>query len=308
MIAITASMLALAVLFFPGRGKLYLAMHAGIHPGFDAYFQEGVDGLVMTYQKDYRAFNYINGSMHGGRPGAIYLLQSLQAISAAASTENILVIGFGTGSSADAMLCAPGIKKLTVVEINRTLIANLEKMPLFQKTFSDPRLNLVIDDGRRFLLHAAEHYDLVAMDPLRSTTALSNNIYSREFFELVSKRLRPGGVFLVWTDEARVIPKTLASVFPCVVMYETDGDNRFLLASDQPLYWHSQRWNQALAELDKQEPYNIVPSMHLTPVTPMADRSSILMISEKYPINRDLRPVSEYYLGLKMRERLRRSE
>jgi spermidine synthase len=71
---------------------------------------------------------------------------------------------------------------------------------------NDPRIETVYDDARRFLLRTRDKYDVIYMDPLRSTTAYSNNLYSREFFELAKARLNPNGVIMVWADEHHVVP------------------------------------------------------------------------------------------------------
>src|SRR3990172_1971769 len=92
-------------------------------------------------------------------------------------------------------------------------------MTLFDRMLADPRIDIVIDDGRRFLLRTSGKYDMIFVDSQRSTTAYSNNIYSRQFFEMVRDHLTENGVFMLWMDEHRVMSRTLASVFGHVRKY-----------------------------------------------------------------------------------------
>ena len=178
------------------------------------FLNEGIDGLIGTYQSDDHVLTFINGSAHGGRPVYAFYYEIIEAMSWAQKLTNALVIGFGTGSLVETLLMSEEIKEVVLVELNSTLIANLRRLPLFDHMLSDPRVRLIIDDGRRYLLNNEEKFDLITTDPLRTTTAYSNNLYSENFFHLVDKHLNPGGVYLAWQDEHHVVPKTLASYSP----------------------------------------------------------------------------------------------
>ena len=91
-----------------------------------------------------------------------------------------------TGTFVEAILKLESVRKVTLVELNEALIINLSKIEKFQSLLSNPRLTIVIDDGRRFLLNSEEQFDAVLLDPLPSATAYSNNLYSQEFLALVS--------------------------------------------------------------------------------------------------------------------------
>ena len=227
-VACVAVPLAAIAIFFPSRGELYEAMHTPrvlygeslfaetAKPKF--FLNEGIDGLIGTYQNEDHLVTFINGSAHGGRPGYAFYYETIEAMSRAPKLTNALVIGFGTGSLVETLLKSDEIKEVVLVELNRTLIANLRRLPLFDNMLNDPRLRLIIDDGRRYLINSEEKFDLITTDPLRTTTAYSNNLYSENFFRLIDKHLTPGGIYLAWQDEHHVVPKTLASVFPYIEM------------------------------------------------------------------------------------------
>ncbi len=289
---------AASIILFPGRGRLYETMHTSPGKGFEKYFEEGVDGIIMTYKKDETVKNYINGRAHGGRPGYWFYYEAIEAAAFAPKMENILLIGYGTGSIAEAILKVDEVRKVTLVELNRTLIRNLEKIPLFSEMLSDEKIDLIIDDGRRFLLRTAQKYDLILIDPLLTTTSYSNNLYSRQFFLLARKHLNRGGIFMVYTEEHRVMPKTVLSVFKQVRMYDF-----FLLASDMPFRRNTERSEKLTARFSPGVRAKLAEKYG--PDTFVGDQDHIRKISASYPVNQDWKPVCEYYLGLQVRNALR---
>lgn len=316
----------LCVFLFPSKGEFYATMHkVGLQPyslprtwarfsGIDKpmyqyrqwlkqrgpfepmeefHLEEGVDGVVVTAGWKGRLGSWINGLAEGGRPGYIFYNKTVETVRFALDSKKVLLIGFGTGSVADAIRRDDQVNEVTIVELNRTLMRNLNKMALFREILADPKVKLVIEDGRRYLLRTKETFDLVMMDPIRSTTAYSNNIYSKEFFEVVKRRLSDRGVLYVWTDERRSLPKTVASVFPYIRWYYG-----FCLGSGWPFEKNDRRSEILLSRLSPsyQEGYHRVGHTRY-----LGGREELFDACTAYPINHDWKPTCEYYLGLKLR-------
>jgi predicted membrane-bound spermidine synthase len=289
-VAGVATTAVVATAFFPGPGDLYRAMHApGFPPGvrYATHLAEGLDGIVVSFAAWPRLENYINGLGHGVRPPYAFFHESLEAAAHAPRAREVLVVGFGTGGIVEAMQKTDA-RRIVVVEINRTLLANLRQLPPLLAILEDPRTELVVDDARRYLLRSDERFDLILMDPLRTTTAYSNNLYSREFFELARSRLSPDGVVLVWTDEMQVLPRTVASVFEHVRLWSF-----FLLASPRPLERSPETWARLLGRFPASERRGI-ESVEARLVSEQVEPAA----RGRRAVNRDWRPVSEYYLGL----------
>jgi predicted membrane-bound spermidine synthase len=279
-----------AVLTFPGRGEFYGLVHGEPWRGGDRYLAEGVDAVVVTDHGPNGTANSINGLSHGHRPEPWYVREAFEAFSYAPQCRDVLIIGYGAGTFLENALMVHEVEHLTLVEISASVIENFMKIPEFKKMLTDPRVELVIDDGRRFLLRTDHAYDMILIDPLRTTTSYSNNLYSREFFELVRRHLKPEGLLLAWMDDYRVFPHTLAGVFPKVRMYEFSSYMGFCLASNVPLAENHRRASVLFA--------NYSPTMRVTvPETAayLGDESYIRADTAGCPESRDWKPVMEYY-------------
>jgi predicted membrane-bound spermidine synthase len=302
-LAVTMSLLAVVVVTFPRPGQLYAAMHSPLGHHDRTFQEEGIEGIVYTIQDGERISSYINGLSHGGRLDPKFYAEAVEALSFARDAQNILIIGFGTGSITVAVQKQSGVQRITLVELNDTLIRSLTHIPVIRAILADPRLDLIIDDGRRFLLRTDQRFDLVLIDPLRTMTAYSNNLYSQQFFTLVKQHLAPGGVFMAWMDEARVMPKTIHAVFPYIRCYRFYGTTGFCIASDSPLRTERAVRDRILATFtrDEQERINGLQIAYL------GDGTYVEEVARDFPVNEDWRPVCEYYLGLKVRQKLNRA-
>lgn len=277
---------------FPKPGDLFREIHPDMGSEFVTYLEEGIDGVSITYTNDDRMFHYINGVHHGGRIFYIYHFMASEAVCYADQVENVLVIGYGNGTISEVIQKLDGLKRITIVELSKCSINNLLKIPLFVSLLSDPKVELIQDDGRRFLIRSTRKFDLILIDAMWSTEAYSNNIYSREFYQLIRQHLNPGGIFMTWIDEHRVIPLTISTEFPYVRQYQS-----ICLASQQAFRSNSKPYQNLLSRLT---PSEISGKDHFKD-SYSGDENYIREQSAGYPVNTDLNPFCEYYLGLMLR-------
>jgi predicted membrane-bound spermidine synthase len=62
----------------------------------------------------------------------------------------------------------------------------------------DPRVRLVREDGRHFLRTRREQFDIITAEPPPPAIAGVVNLYTREYFTALAKRLAPGGLATYW--------------------------------------------------------------------------------------------------------------
>ena len=129
--------------FFPSGGQLYKTMHSPsktmqLEANEDGkailtHFEEGRDGVIVTYQHNDKMRNYINGLPHGSRGyHYIHQVEVIEAVSFAPKFDNVLIIGFGGGDGARTVLKMEDVRKVTIVELNDTLMKNVIKIPVIK--------------------------------------------------------------------------------------------------------------------------------------------------------------------------------
>lgn len=277
------------VAIFPGPGTLIRSLHLPLAGGTQ-FFAEGIEGVVLTHVDGARLRHFINGSAHGGRPHPLFYLETVQTLASVDNPQNVLIIGLGTASVLEAALNDPRVGAVTLVEINATVIRNLHKVAVIEAMLSHPKVTVVHDDARRWLDRTARRFDVILMDPLRTASAFSNNIYSREFFGKLKTHLMPGGAVMAWTDEYFVVPKTFATVFPVVEQYCT-----YLIGMLQPALDEMRlaRFESILRNF----PPTAQAAIRALDCGQRFNRDAIVARTAASPINTDHAPVTEYYLG-----------
>jgi spermidine synthase len=156
----------------------------------------------------------------------------------------VLVIGFGAGGTASSMSCYDELQQLDIVEFVPGVLRAAHFFPeVNHNVLSDPRLRVILDDGRNYLLVTPHTYDIISVDTLDPKHAGNGNLYTLEFYELSKRVLKPGGIFVQWlpyhqVDNAslKLIARTLQQVYPHATLWL----NRFkgytlLLGSLAPL-------------------------------------------------------------------------
>ncbi len=118
-----------------------------------------------------------------------------------------LVVCYGLGVTAGAVLDLPGLERMDVAEISPDVIAvNRDMTSGGDSPLADPRTRLHLEDGRYFLQAATDRYDLITGEPPPPRTPGAVNIYTREYFSLVRDRLSDGGIATYWVPVARPEP------------------------------------------------------------------------------------------------------
>ncbi|MFC1498845.1 fused MFS/spermidine synthase [Verrucomicrobiota bacterium] len=135
--------------------------------------------------------------------------------------ERVLVVGLASGITLGSTLRHP-VKTLDCVEISPEI---LKVCSYFDKhnygAMNDPRLNIIIQDGRNHMSFTDKKYDVIISEPSNPWISGISDLYTREFFELCRERLTDQGVVCVWLesytinkDNFQSIITTFRSVFP----------------------------------------------------------------------------------------------
>src|SRR5438876_3296765 len=115
-------------------------------------------------------------------------------------SEDVLLICYGCGVTADAFTHKLSLKRIDVVDISKEVfaLADFYSSINYSNPLRDPRTHSVVQDGRFFLQAAPRQYDVISGEPPPPKTAGSVNLYTEEFFSLMNSRLKEGGIATFW--------------------------------------------------------------------------------------------------------------
>ncbi len=162
--------------------------------------------------------------------------------------RSVLVVGCGAGVTAGSFVTHPAIERIVICEIEPLIPKAVT--PYFKKenhdVLHDPRVSIVYDDARHFILTSREKFDIITSDPIHPWVKGAASLYTREYFELCQAHLNPGGLITQWVplyeSNSRAIKSTMAtffSVFPHATVWSNDdmgeGYDLVLLGQTDPL-------------------------------------------------------------------------
>lgn len=127
--------------------------------------------------------------------------------------RDILVVGLGSGSWTQVLAHMPGVEHVTVIEINPAYIELLEYSPVVASLKTNPKVEFIVDDGRRWLARHDHRFDAIVQNTTYHYRAHATNLLSREYFELCRKRLKPGGLLFYNTTHSLDAQRTGLAVY-----------------------------------------------------------------------------------------------
>jgi predicted membrane-bound spermidine synthase len=214
-------------LIMPGRDALWALIH-DTSPEKLTHIEDS-SGLAVLKRVDPSPDSlgdtviFVNGIGQSWLPyGGIHsLLGALPAL-LHPRPEHIAIIGLGSGDTAYSAAARYETEKVFCIEIVEGQLQSLKNHAKKHATASlnalltEDRIHHIPGDGRRFLKMTSQRFDIIEADALRPNSAGSGNLYSEEYFRLVSRRLKPGGYAVTWAPTSRV-RSTFIRVFPHVL-------------------------------------------------------------------------------------------
>jgi len=115
------------------------------------------------------------------------------------SPKTVLHVGFGSGGTCYAVSLHP-VERIDVVEISPQVLRTSSRVfrSINHDVLRDPRVQVIVNDGRNYLLASREHYDIILSDSIHPVYSGNGALYTEEYFELCRRHLNPGGVVSMW--------------------------------------------------------------------------------------------------------------
>jgi spermidine synthase len=216
------------------------------------YYREGIDTTVAVFHvkdQDFKV-SFVNGRMEVPTDQlsmqTFHLLGKLPLL-LHPDPQEVLVLSFGNGIVSGSIAQHDEVQRIDAVDLSSEMI---EASHMYAEennhVLEDPRLHIVIEDARNYLLRTDKQYDVITADATHPMNACSWALFSREFYQLGRDHLKPQGIMVQWLplhdlalrDYQRIV-KTFKSVFPHATLWQV-GHSRsthtLLLGTPEPLH------------------------------------------------------------------------
>ena len=165
-----------------------------------------------------------------------------------ARPRSVLVVGCGAGVTAGCFLLYPEVTNVTICEIEPLIPKKIA--PFFKKenydVVHDPRVKIIIDDARHFVLTSPEKFDIITSDPIHPWVKGAATLYTLDYYQMCKEHLNPGGIVTQWVplyeSDLPAVKSEMATffeVFPNGTLWNNDdrgaGYDAMVLGTVEPL-------------------------------------------------------------------------
>ena len=232
-----AAGLALLLVLVPSDVLRRIAEPAAVNREL-VFYQEGAEG-VITVEQQTDGFRKMALNGGGQVPTDYSSLQIFRLLGHLPlllhpDPQEVLVVSLGGGIAlGGAAQYEP--RRITCVELVPEVIdaARLHFGEFNHHVLENPtawNIELVIDDGRNFLLSSRDTYQIITGDATHPTSADSWVLYTKEFYELCRAHLSTDGIIAQWLpfhglppDDYKTIVRTFQHVFPHATLWRSNN-------------------------------------------------------------------------------------
>lgn len=229
---------------------------------YDAYGQVfAVDKIYFENKTDHQHLIIFENAKFGRVMALDGIIQTTEAdefiyhemlthvpLMAHGNVKRVLIIGGGDGGMLREVCKHASVEHITQVEIDHQVVDMCKEfLPNHSAgAYSDPRVNIVIDDGANFVRECAEQFDVIISD---STDPIGPGdvLFTSDFYENCKKCLSENGILVTQNgvaymqlDEVTTTAKRLQSFFKDTSFYSAavptyvGGIMTFAWASNNP--------------------------------------------------------------------------
>lgn len=128
--------------------------------------------------------------------------------------QNVLVIGGGDGGILREVLKYPTVKRAELAELDEGVVKFSSKYlkNIHGGCYDDPRVNVNITDGRKFVQEHPGEFDVIIMD-MTDPFGPSRMLYTKEFYKLTKRAMRGrAGIFVMHSESPVARPAAFSSI------------------------------------------------------------------------------------------------
>lgn len=166
-----------------------------------------IDDMVMCTERD--EYHYHEMITHPA-------MQAYESYSGH-TAKNVLVIGGGDGGTIREMVRYQGLEKVTMVEIDEAVIRACKlHLPTIASQFGNPKVNLIIGDGIKFISEApADSYDVIIIDG-SDPAGPAEGLFTKDFYANCKKALKQNGILVTQGESPMFHSETFVELNKCL--------------------------------------------------------------------------------------------
>ncbi len=223
------------------------------------YYNDGISATVSVHRDGPRTYLKVNGKTDAGNSDDMHtqLFCGHIPLLLHPNPKRVLIIGLGSGVTVGAVAQYP-VDRIDVIEIEPAVIeASRFFVQENRNALADPRVHMIVADGRNFLLNAKSRYDIIISEPSNPWIRGLATLFTQEFYALARSRLAPDGIMLQWVqgygispDDLRMVAATFRTAFPEAHVWNTVKGDNFLVGGSSAqisLQRISERFNASSA-------------------------------------------------------------
>jgi predicted membrane-bound spermidine synthase len=199
-------------------------------------FGEGTS--IRTNAKSDGAINLKSGARISDE--VTMVLTAVLPLAIKPEAKSAAIIGMGTGLTVHTMLANSKIETVETIEIEPAMVeASKGFRARNANAYADPRNHLRIDDAKTFFSTRNSKYDIIISEPSNPWVSGVSSLFSNEFYHLVRRYLKPGGVLVQWFQLYEIDVSLVASVlralgdnFPDYAIYASTDNDLLIVAGD----------------------------------------------------------------------------
>jgi spermidine synthase len=273
------------------------------------FYEDAPDATVSVDQADGMVTPAVLGLRINGKADAgtrdmeTQLLLAHLPMLARPGAKDAFVLGMGSGITAGALQDYP-VERIDVAENCDPVIRAANLFADWNRHVQDnPLVHVWHEDARTVLKLRPQQYDVIVTEPSNPWTVGVGAVFSREFYELASRRLKPGGVICQWFHSYEMednllalILRTFGSVFPNMEIWDIGDGDLIILGSQQPWRTGPAVFREGYAIDRVREDMRMIdlPSPEVLMARQLASQQTAFAIAGAGPIQSDLFPILEY--------------
>jgi len=275
------------------------------------YFKEGTSGTVTVHRYPWYDLIAVDGVDVAGTNFMLRITQKLQAhlpVLLAAGQDLVAHIGFGSGETM-YILTLHDIERIDGIEICPDIITAARKYfaDINHNVFDDPRVNIIIMDGKNFILLTDKTYDVIMTDSVYPGVGEAGSaLYTYDHFKACREKLKPGGALSCWLPldmhltDLKIALRSFHEAFPNMMLwygYSGFTQHALLVGKNDDeagidfariaAAFEDEGLRQDLGAISVEDPYSLVSCLLL-------DGEGVESLCGDAPLNTDDHPILEF--------------